>query len=121
VAYFSQIEPLPLYRVLSQAQQNRVFEPAPKGVRKIVVSTNIAETGLTIPGIKYVVDSGLQKERSVITSASGSESMQRVGEPVLIFQACRRCKRYNAANPQQIRERVERVERYVPYSRQGCH
>jgi ATP-dependent RNA helicase DHX33 len=42
-------------------------------VRKIVVSTNIAETGLTIPGIKYVVDSGLQKERSVITSASGSE------------------------------------------------
>lgn len=68
-----QIEALPLYRVLSQAQQNRVFEPAGRNVRKIIVSTNIAETGLTIPGIKYVVDSGLQKERSVITSASGSE------------------------------------------------
>lgn len=67
------IEALPLYRVLSQAQQNRVFEPAPKNTRKIIVSTNIAETGLTIPGIRYVVDSGLQKERSVITSASGSE------------------------------------------------
>ncbi|KAJ9125209.1 hypothetical protein QFC22_000163 [Naganishia vaughanmartiniae] len=68
------INALPLYRVLSQAQQNLVFEASRDDVRKVIVSTNIAETGLTIPGIKYVVDSGLQKERSVITSASGSMS-----------------------------------------------
>jgi len=36
----------------------------PEGVRQIVVATNVAETSLTIPGIKYVVDSGRTKEKS---------------------------------------------------------
>ena len=42
----------------------KVFEETPKGTRKIVLATNIAETSLTIPGIRYVVDTGLTKMRT---------------------------------------------------------
>jgi len=54
---------LPLYAMLSTEAQLRVFEPPPEGTRLVVVSTNIAETSLTIPGIKDVVESGRQKQR----------------------------------------------------------
>jgi len=54
---------LPLYAMLSTSAQLKVFEPPPEGERLVVVATNIAETSLTIPGIKYVIDSGRQKER----------------------------------------------------------
>jgi len=47
---------LPLFARLSWSEQRRVFSPA--NARKIVVATNIAETSLTIPGIRYVIDSG---------------------------------------------------------------
>ena len=50
---------LPLFARLPGAQQNRVFAPRPG--RKIVVATNVAETSLTIPGIRYVVDTGLAR------------------------------------------------------------
>jgi hypothetical protein len=43
--------------------QNRIFSPVPAGHRLCVVSTNLAETSLTIPGIKYVVDSGKVKTK----------------------------------------------------------
>jgi ATP-dependent RNA helicase DHX37/DHR1 len=39
-----------------------VFEPPPAGTRLIVVATNVAETSLTIPGIRYVIDCGRAKE-----------------------------------------------------------
>lgn len=54
---------LPLYSLLPTAAQLRVFESPPAGTRLVVVATNIAETSLTIPGIKYVIDSGKSKER----------------------------------------------------------
>ena len=50
---------LPLYGRLSPAEQSRVFRPV-KG-RKVVVATNVAETSITVPGIRYVVDSGLAR------------------------------------------------------------
>ena len=50
-------ELLPLFGRLSSAEQNRIF--APGGQRRIVLATNVAETSLTIPGIRYVIDSGL--------------------------------------------------------------
>ncbi|MFY0991946.1 ATP-dependent RNA helicase HrpA [Halomonas sp. C05BenzN] len=50
-------EILPLYARLSNAEQNRVF--APHAGRRIVLSTNVAETSLTVPGIRYVIDPGL--------------------------------------------------------------
>ena len=52
-------EVIPLFGRLSSGEQQRVFAPAAR--RKIVVATNIAETSLTIPGIRYVIDSGLAR------------------------------------------------------------
>ena len=49
-------EILPLYARLSNAEQNRVFQS--HGGRRIVLATNVAETSLTVPGIKYVIDPG---------------------------------------------------------------
>ncbi|KAH8396172.1 hypothetical protein KR222_004544 [Zaprionus bogoriensis] len=80
---------LPLYSLLSSEKQNRIFEPVPEGCRLCVVSTNVAETSLTIPQIKYVVDSGRQKTRLydkltgvsafVVTYTSKASADQRAG------------------------------------------
>lgn len=51
----------PLYGELNKTQQMTAIEPAPPGHRKIVLATNIAETSLTIDGIKVVIDSGQEK------------------------------------------------------------
>jgi pre-mRNA-splicing factor ATP-dependent RNA helicase DHX16 len=42
--------------------QAKIFEPTPAGARKVVLATNIAETSLTIDGIRYVVDPGFAKQ-----------------------------------------------------------
>jgi len=52
-------EVLPLLARLSNAEQNRIFHPSNK--RRIVLATNVAETSLTVPGIKYVIDSGVAR------------------------------------------------------------
>ncbi|XP_041949777.1 ATP-dependent RNA helicase DHX33 isoform X1 [Alosa sapidissima] len=52
-----------LYAALPPAQQLRVFQPAPKGCRKVILSTNIAETSITISGIKFVIDTGMVKAK----------------------------------------------------------
>jgi ATP-dependent helicase HrpA len=54
-----QADILPLYSRLSAAEQDRVFRPA--GERRIVLATNVAETSLTVPRIRYVVDTGLAR------------------------------------------------------------
>ncbi|XP_044763597.1 probable ATP-dependent RNA helicase kurz [Coccinella septempunctata] len=54
---------LPLFSMLPVHKQNRIFQPVPSGCRLCVVSTNVAETSLTIPGIKYVVDTGKTKAK----------------------------------------------------------
>ncbi|KAG8686773.1 DEAH-box ATP-dependent RNA helicase prp43, partial [Ceratobasidium sp. 394] len=54
---------VPLYSSLPPAQQQRIFDSPPPGGRKVVVSTNIAETSLTIDGIVYVVDPGFSKQK----------------------------------------------------------
>eukprot|EP01132_Coremiostelium_polycephalum_P010062 gene10062-12334_t len=53
----------PIYAAMPQEQQMKVFEKAPKGARKVVIATNIAETSLTINGIRYVVDTGVVKSK----------------------------------------------------------
>ena len=55
-AYGDDIEVLPLYARLSAAEQHRVFRPSRR--RRVVLATNVAETSLTVPGIRYVVDPG---------------------------------------------------------------
>ncbi len=54
------VDILPLYARLSQAEQDRVFA-AGGGARRIVLATNVAETSLTVPGIRYVIDTGLAR------------------------------------------------------------
>lgn len=80
-------EIIPLFGQLSAAEQQRVFAPASR--RKIVVATNIAETSLTIPGIRYVIDSGLARisrynprtrtKRLPVEEISQSSANQRKG------------------------------------------
>ncbi|XP_022086276.1 probable ATP-dependent RNA helicase DHX37 isoform X2 [Acanthaster planci] len=54
---------LPMYSLLAPHQQAKVFQAPPEDARLCVVATNVAETSLTIPGIKYVVDTGRVKKR----------------------------------------------------------
>lgn len=54
----------PLYSSLPSHQQLDVFRSTPQGMRKVILSTNIAETSITISGIKYVIDSGMVKVRT---------------------------------------------------------
>ncbi|CUM68559.1 uncharacterized protein PRCAT00006285001 [Priceomyces carsonii] len=55
------IVPLPLYAALSPSQQAKIFQKLPGRKRKVILATNIAETSITVSGVKYVIDSGLRK------------------------------------------------------------
>ncbi len=82
-----QAEILPLYARLSQQEQDRVFETG--NGRRIVLATNVAETSLTVPGIRYVIDTGLARvkryswrnkvEQLQIEPVSQAASQQRAG------------------------------------------
>lgn len=52
---------LPMYSQLPADLQAKIFDAAPEGTRKCIVSTNVAETSLTVDGIKYVIDCGFCK------------------------------------------------------------
>ncbi|KAF3606436.1 hypothetical protein DY000_02048880 [Brassica cretica] len=64
----------PIYANLPSELQAKIFEPTPQGARKVVLATNIAETSLTIDGIKYVVDPGFRKMKSY-NPRTGMESL----------------------------------------------
>ena len=78
---------LPLYSRLSAEEQNRVFRPG--GGRRIVLATNVAETSITVPGIRYVIDPGLARlnrysprtrvQRLPIEPVSRASADQRAG------------------------------------------
>ncbi|CZR59049.1 probable ECM16-putative DEAH-box RNA helicase [Phialocephala subalpina] len=88
----SKMHILPLYSLLPTREQLKVFEPPPDGSRLIILATNVAETSLTIPGIRYVFDCGRSKERKYdrvtgvqsfevgwISKASASQRAGRAG------------------------------------------
>ncbi|KAK3403519.1 P-loop containing nucleoside triphosphate hydrolase protein [Sordaria brevicollis] len=66
---------LPLFSLLPTKEQMKVFEPPPEGHRLVILATNVAETSLTIPGIKYVFDTGRSKERKY-DPVSGVQSFE---------------------------------------------
>jgi len=80
---------LPLYAALSQAAQQRIFESAPPNTRKVILATNIAETSITVPGVRFVVDSGKEKRKQyrprlgldslLVKAVSQSSAIQRKG------------------------------------------
>ncbi|VDI49791.1 ATP-dependent RNA helicase DHX29 [Mytilus galloprovincialis] len=63
---------LALHSVLSSSDQSSAFKVPPPGVRKIVIATNIAETGITIPDVVFVIDTGKVKETRYIESSQMS-------------------------------------------------
>lgn len=79
----------PIYANLPTELQAKIFEPTPEGARKVVLATNIAETSLTIDGIKYVIDPGFSKMKSynprtgmeslLVTPISKASANQRAG------------------------------------------
>ena len=81
------VEVVPLFARLSQAEQDRVFEP--HGAPRIVLATNVAETSLTVPGIRYVVDAGTARvkrysyrnkvEQLLVEPTSQAAANQRAG------------------------------------------
>eukprot|EP00760_Papus_ankaliazontas_P028374 PhM_4_TR3665/c0_g2_i1/m.11026/K12815/DHX38, PRP16; pre-mRNA-splicing factor ATP-dependent RNA helicase DHX38/PRP16 len=66
---------IPVFSMLPSEQQKKMFQPAPEGMRKCIVATNIAETSLTLDGIKYVVDSGYCKVK-VYNPRLGLDTLQ---------------------------------------------
>lgn len=64
----------PIYANLPSELQAKIFEPTPKGARKVVLATNIAETSITIDGIVFVIDPGFVKE-NVYNPRTGMESL----------------------------------------------
>ena len=79
---------LPLYARLSASEQDRVFKPS-GGLRRIILATNVAETSVTVPGIRYVVDTGLARvkrysyrskvEQLLVEPVSQASANQRAG------------------------------------------
>jgi ATP-dependent RNA helicase DHR2 len=86
---FPKVLVLPLYAALPQATQQRIFDRALPNTRKIILSTNIAETSVTVPGVRFVVDTGKAKikqfrhkigiESLLIKPISRSSADQRKG------------------------------------------
>ncbi|HET7430469.1 MAG TPA: ATP-dependent RNA helicase HrpA [Nocardioides sp.] len=83
------LEVVPLFSRLSAAEQHRVFSSHPQTTRRVVLATNVAETSLTVPGIRYVVDTGVARisrysmktkvQRLPIEAISQASANQRSG------------------------------------------
>eukprot|EP00889_Picochlorum_renovo_P008565 jgi/Picre1/35595/NNA_003056.t1 len=87
---------VPMYAALPPDKQLLAFDPVPKGHRKVVLSTNIAETSITIPGIRYVIDPGFVKCRSY-NARLGADLLQVV--PISQAQAWQRTGRAGREGP----------------------
>ena len=93
IAILDNVSPLlllPMYSQLPADLQSKIFDAADKGTRKCIISTNIAETSLTVDGIKYVIDAGYCKlkvynpkigmDALQMTPISQANSNQRAGK-----------------------------------------
>ena len=96
-AEFKHFEVLPLYARLSLAEQNKVFQSSGRS-RRIVLATNVAETSITVPGIRYVIDPGTarinrysyrtQVQRLPVENISQASANQR---KVAVVESVRGC------------------------------
>ncbi|KAF5373103.1 hypothetical protein D9758_001733 [Tetrapyrgos nigripes] len=92
----SKLVPLALHAGLTTEEQLSVFQPAERGTRKVIVSTNIAEASVTIEGVKFVIDSGFVKIRTYNpTTALAS----LVTIPISVASATQRAGRAGRTSP----------------------
>ncbi|KAJ1554551.1 putative pre-mRNA-splicing factor ATP-dependent RNA helicase dhx16, partial [Nowakowskiella sp. JEL0078] len=89
-----ELKVIPIYSTLPSDMQAKIFEPSPEGSRKVVLATNIAETSITIDGVRFVIDPGFVKQNSYDP---------RTGMEKLIVVPCSR------ASAEQRRGRAGRV------------
>ena len=87
---------LPLYSELPGERQALIFDPAPPGARKCVIATNIAETSLTVDGIKFVIDSGYCKFK-VYNPRMGMDALQVRHAPLHLRQCHIPCARLSTS------------------------
>jgi ATP-dependent RNA helicase DHX8/PRP22 len=87
---------LPVYAALQSQQQQAIFGKAPPNCRKVLFSTNICETSLTVDGIVYVIDSGFVKQK-VFSAETGIESL--LITPISQVQATQRTGRAGRTRP----------------------
>ena len=109
---------MPLYSRLSAADQHKVFSSHPSTVRRVVLATNVAETSLTVPGIRYVVDTGVAR----ISRYSVRTKVQRLPiEPISQASANQRSGRCGrvarASRSGSTRRRTSRAARSSPTPR----
>lgn len=90
------LQVVPLYAALPPELQSRVFAPAPPGVRRCVVATNIAETSVTVDGVVYVIDAGVVKQKDY-NPRTGMDSLGVV--PISRVQATQRAGRAGRTRP----------------------
>ncbi|KAF5939492.1 hypothetical protein HYC85_023751 [Camellia sinensis] len=90
------VKVLSIFSSLPSEKQMQVFMPAPTGFRKVILATNIAETSVTIPGIKYVIDPGFVKARTYCAH-TGMESL--IIDPTSTAQALQRSGRAGREGP----------------------
>ena len=113
----SQLLICPLYAKLAPQEQAKAFAPTPPNTRKIILSTNVAETSVTIPGVSYVVDTGLAKEKEYhpsVGTLAGLEPFSRAEADLpLIRQVSSRSSRKTSVNPRRCSEPVAPVARCV--------
>jgi ATP-dependent helicase HrpA len=94
IGRLNDVEVLPLYARLTEAEQQRVFKPHSK--TRIVLSTNVAESSLTVPGIRYVIDSGTAR----ISRFAAKSKVQRLPiEPIPQASANQRSGRCGRLGP----------------------
>lgn len=92
----SELIVLPIYSAMPSEMQSRIFESTPKGKRKVVIATNIAETSITIDGIYYVIDPGYVK----VNAYDPKRSMDTlVVQPISRAQADQRSGRAGRTGP----------------------
>ena len=113
---------LPAYSALPPELQIKIFEPAPLGVRKCIIATNIAEASITIDGIYYVVDPGFTKikvfnskvgmDNLFIVPISQSSAKQRAGRAGRTGPGkCYRLYTYNAFQNEMLKDTVPEIQR----------
>ncbi len=83
---------MPLFGNLSQKEQDAAIRPAPKARAKIVLATSIAETSITIDGVRIVVDSGLQR-LPVFEASTGHHAARNRARFKSLGRSARRARR----------------------------